>query len=909
MLIGRSAERARLDEALAGGRGGQSAILVLRGAVGAGKTSLLDDAAQRATGFQIVRATGAEWEMELPFAGLHQLCGPLLAHLDRLPPPQRDALRTAFGLSAGDQPDRFLVGVAVLGLIAEAAEDRPLLCLIDDVQWLDRSSVQVLSFVARRLQAEPVVLVFAIRDPFALDELDRLPELRVDGLSHDAASTLLGTAGGLLDERVRARILAEARGNPLALLELPRTLSPAALAGGFGLPGNVPLHSHIEASFLQRALDLPRPTRQLLLLSAAEPTGDPALLWASAAQLDIPLDALAPARTAGLLEVGARIAFSHPLLRSAVYRAASDDDRRMAHRALAAATDPGADPERRAWHLAQAALGPDPELADELARLADRAQARGGVAAAAAFLQLSAILTLDPAAQARRSLQAATAKQLAGAPEEALALLSGAGGWRVDEFDRAMAVRLNGQIALDLRRGGDAVPLLCDAARRLEPLNPNLARDTYAEALRAASIAGRFGPGMSDVATLARAAPTATGPARAIDLLIDGLAIRFTDGYAASAGALKDALAAVRAENGRPGRNVRWPWIARRVAPDLFADETWHALTTRNVEISRSAGALGVLPLALSARAMACCAEGDLDGAAVLISEADAIADATSTPPIEFARVMLAGYRGDEPSALETIAASETTATTRGEGVVLTFGEYAQAVLFNALGKHPAALEMAQRAAGRDELMLSVWSLPELVEAAVRSGDLEVARGAMEDLAERTDAAGSDVALGIQARARALLASGAAAEELYREAIDRLATSRFAFDLARAHLLYGEWLRREQRRVDARGQLRASHDMYRSMGAVAFADRAGRELLATGETVGARTAQVGIRLTAQETQIALLARDGLSNPEIATRLFISPRTVQYHLHKVFTKLEISSRNQLHRVLPVLSEAA
>jgi len=469
--------------------------------------------------------------MELPFAGLHQLCGPLLGHLDGLPPPQRDALGTAFGLSAGARPDRFAISLAVLGLIAEAAEKRPLLCLVDDSHWLDRSSAQVLSFVARRLQVEPVVLMFAIREPFAPDELARLPELGVAGLSDADARELLGAAvGGPLDDRVRARFLAEARGNPLALLELPRALSPGGLAGGFGPPGGVPLQSQIEASFLRRVVDLPEPTQQLILLAAAEPTGDPALFSAAAAQLGIPMDAVAPAMSDGMLEIGMLVAFCHPLLRSAIYGAATGDDRRAAHRVLAAVTDARADPDRRVWHLAQAALGPDAEVADELERSAGSAQARGGVAATAAFLQRSAMLTLDPATQARRSLQAAATKQLAGAPEEALGLLTAAGDGPLDALDRAVAERLHGQIALDLRRGGDAVPRLLDAARRLERLDPEMARETYAQALRAASIAGRFGPGPFDAATAARRAPPQSGPPRAIDRLLDGLAIRFTDG-------------------------------------------------------------------------------------------------------------------------------------------------------------------------------------------------------------------------------------------------------------------------------------------------------------------------------------------------------------------------------------------
>jgi DNA-binding CsgD family transcriptional regulator len=901
-LVGRDAECARLDRLLSEAKAQKSAVLVLHGTAGAGKTALLDYAAEHADGFRVVRAVGMESEMELPFAGLHQLCGPLLNHLQRLPAPQRDALATAFGLSSGSQPDRFLIGLAVLSLFSEAAEELPLLGLVDDAHWLDRSSALVLAFVARRLGADSVGLVFAVRGALELDGLARLPDLRLRGLSDRHARTLLAAViGAPLDERVRGRILVEARGNPLALLELPRGWSPSSMAGGFGLPGELPLESRIEASFQRRVQQLPADTQRLLLLAAAEPTGEPALLWRSAAELGIRTEA-APAAGEGMLELGVRIAFRHPLLRSAIYQAAAPDDRRAAHRALAIATDADVDPDRRAWHLAHATIGPDEEVADELERSAGRARARGGLAAAAAFLERAAALTLDSGRRARRALAAAEAKQLAGAPQEALMLLSAAGEGPLDEFDRAMLQRLNGQIALDLRRAGEAVPLLLDAAKRLESLDPGQAREIYLEALRAASVAGKLGGGMLAAATAARNAPRLKTP-RPVDLLLDGLAIRFTAGYVASAAALKRALTAVRDEGDRAGQNVRWPWIARRVAPDLFDDNTWYALATRNVQIARDAGALAVLPLALNLLSLVRCFEGQLGAAAALLDEADEIAEATRTDPIVFGRVLLAGCRGDETEGLALIEASEAAATARSEGIVLIFGEHARALLHNGLGQHAAALAPAQSASTTDELMLSVWSLPELVEAAARCGRIELAADAVERLSARTRAAGTDLALGIEARARALVSERALAEPLYREAIDRLGRGRLALEVARGHLLYGEWLRREHRRIDAREQLRTAHERFASMKADAFAARARRELLATGETVGSRSPETREQLTAREAQIAQLARDGLSNPEIGARLFISARTVQYHLHKVFAKLDISSRNELHRVLP------
>jgi DNA-binding CsgD family transcriptional regulator len=901
-LAGRGPESARLDRLLADAQAGQSAALVLRGEPGIGKTALLGYAAERAAGFHVVRAAGAESEMELPFASLHQLCGPILGGLGRLPSPQRDALGTAFGLSSGAQPDRFLIGLAVLGLLSDTAEEQPLLCLVDDAQWLDRSSAQVLAFVARRLQAESVVLLFAEREPGEpgkLDELAGLPGLPLRGLPADGASELLASAiSGPLDHRVQNRILAEAHGNPLALLELPHELSPAELAGGFGLP----LPGRIEESFLRRVQQLPPATQRLLLVAAAEPTGEPALLWQAAGTLGIPAEAAGPAQANGLLDLGAQVAFRNSLLRSAIYRAAAADERRSAHLALAAATDAEIDPDRRAWHRAHATLAPDEDVADELERSAGRAQARGGLAAAAAFLERAAALTPDPGRRARRALYAARAKHLAGAPHEALKLLAAAAAGPLGDFDRAMLQRLRGQIALDARRGGDAVPLLIEAARQLEPLDPALARETHLEALRAASITGRLGVGARAAAEAARRAPSPHGPPRAVDLLLEGLAVRFTDGYAASAPALKRALREVRDQGERAGQDVRWPWTARRVAPDLFDDDAWLALGTRNVQIARAAGALAVLPLAMNYLATLRIFEGDLDAGAVLLEEAEAIAYATGAEPIVFGRLELAAFRGDEAQASVLIEASEPAAIARREGVVLTFAEHGRAVLHNGLGHYQAALDPAQSASAQDELMVSVWSLPELVEAAARCGRTDLAADALERLTERTQAAGTELALGIEARSRALLSDGEPAERLHREAIQRLGGTRMRSALVRAHLLYGEWLRRENRRGDARDQLRTAYEGFTAMGMEAFAERGRRELLATGETVRKREVQTRYEFTAQEVQIARLAGDGLSNPEIGAQLFLSTRTVEWHLRKVFSKLGISSRRELRRAL-------
>lgn len=904
VLRGRATERARFEQLQTAVRTGQSAALVLRGEAGIGKTALLDYVAERVESCRVLRAVGVESEMELPFAALHQLCTPFLDGLERLPPPQRDALGTAFGLRSGPRPDRFLVGLAVLSLLSDAAEAQPLICIVDDAQWLDRSSAEVLSFVARRLQAESVLILFAERDEDELAELAGLPELRLQGLSDAEARELLASANiGPLDDRVRDRIIAETRGNPLALLELPRGLSPTSLAGGFALPDELPLPSRIEASFRRRVEELPTETQRLLLVAAAEPIGDATLLWRAAAELGIPTEAAAPAEADGLIEVGARVTFRHPLLRSAIYRSATPEERRGAHGALAAATDPEVDPDRRAWHRAHAALAPDEDVAAELELSAGRAQARGGLAAAAAFLERAAALTPEPRRRARRTLAAARAKRLAGLPHAASALLATAATGPLDELDAAMLQRLRGQIALDLSRGGEAAPLLLDAAKRLESLDAALARETHLEALWAASVAGRLGGGVLNAAEAARAAPPAPEPPRATDLLVDGLAARFTEGYAAGAPILKQALHMFRDEAGRDEKDMLRSWMAARVAVELFDDETWDLLATRHVQIARDTGALSVLPATLNYLAGLRIAEGNLDAAATLLDEAEAITAATGNARSVVGRLMLAACRGDVAQASILIEALEREAPARGDGAVLTAGEAARALLHNGLGHYEMALAAAQQASAQDELGATSLSLPELVEAAVRSDRPQVAADALERLSERARAAGTEFALGIEARSRALMSEGAPAESHYQEAIELLGRTRMRMEVARAHLLYGEWLRRENRRVDAREQLRSAHEMFSSMGADGFAERAARELLATGERARKRTADTRGELTAQEAQIAQLAREGYSNPEIGAHLFISPRTVEYHLHKVFTKLEISSRTQLDAALP------
>jgi DNA-binding CsgD family transcriptional regulator len=903
VLRGRAVECARVEELLESARKGQSGVLVIRGEAGIGKTALLDFAAARAHGTRVLRAAGVESEMELAYAALHQLCLPMLKGVERLPAPQRDALGTAFGLSAGPTPDRFLVGLAVLTLSSEAAEAEPLVLLVDDAHWLDRSSAQALSFVARRLQAESVAILFGAREEGAVDELAGLPELRLSGLSEaDAGALLEAPAVGPLDERVRDRIIAEARGNPLALLELPHALSRAGLAGGFAVSEGVSLAGRIEASFRGRVKQLPEETQRLLLVGAAEPIGDPALLWRAAAALGIPIEAAAPAEEADLMAVGARVTFRHPLLRSALYGAASPERRRVVHRALAEATDHELDPDRRAWHRANAALAPDEDVAGELELSAGRAQGRGGLAAAAAFLERAAELTPEPGRRARRALAAARAKRLAGLPESAAALLARAMQGPLDELDDAMAHRLRGEIALDRSRGGEAAVLLLDAARRLETLDVALARETYLEALKAESDAGQFGGGLVAAARAARAAPPQSEPQSASDLLLDGLAVLITDSYAEGAAILKQALARFREGRILDQHTASGTRIAARVAAELLDDETWNVLATRHVDTARRAGLFAVLPVSLGYLAALRIYEGKLDAAGMLLDESDAITTATGSPA-NVTRLLLAACRGDEAETSTLSAMVESEAKARGDGLILTMCEYTSTLLRNGLGHYEAALAAAQRATALDELGVSSWSLPELIEAAERIGERDVAVAAFERLVERTQAAGTPLARGVEARSRALLSEGASAESAYREGIELLGRTRMGLWRARAQLLYGEWLRRENRRVDAREQLRDAYEQLSGMGANAFAERTRRELFATGENPRKRTDETRGQLTAQEEQIARLAADGYTNPEIGAQLFLSPRTVEWHLRKVFTKLGISSRRELWGKVP------
>jgi DNA-binding CsgD family transcriptional regulator len=917
-LRGRAAECETLRGMVATVQSGSHQVLVLRGEAGVGKTALLRYVSELASGFRCVQVAGVESDMELAFAGLQQLCAPLMDRFDELPQPQREALNVAFGRGVGPAPDRFLVGLAVLSLMAAAANDQPLLCIIDDAQWLDQVSVQTLAFVARRLLADPVALLFAVRDSGA-GPLAGLPELTISGLSDAEARELLDSVmPGRIDERVRDRIVNETRGIPLALLEMPRNLSAAELAGGFG---NLAVHrsaGQLEESFVRRIKSLPADTQRLLLVAAAEPVGDAALFLRAAANLGTPVDALAPAGTDGLIEFGPRMRFHHPLMRSAAYRAADLPDRRAIHRALADATDPQSDPDRRAWHAANGAAGPDDAVAAELETSAGRAKSRGGIAAAAAFLERATALTSDPGLRGSRAIAAAQAKGDAAALEAGYDLLAIAELGPLSDPQRALVARLRAQMDFGRSRGGDtgaprlAEPAsqLLNAAKRLEIFDDELARETYLEALAAAMYAGRLGePGA--LVTAAEAARAAVGRVskldQPMDLLLSGVTNRITGDVNGGGLLLRKALELICTQTKQNDSQVlRWMSLAFPVVQESFAAELWDdaiycQLATDIVGHAREAGALAILPRALAYRARAHVLAGEFATAATLIEEAASITAATGYMPFKYDALLLAAWRGNPADAVGLIEAAIAEGSARGEGRLLGLAGYAGVLLYNGLGRYEEAFAAGRQACEHEDLGFYGWCLIELIEAATRTGEQEAAAAAIRQLEVRADASETDWGLGVLASARALLADDQLAESLFAEAIERFGRTSIVVQLARTHLRYGEWLRRVNRRLDARRHLTEAHAMFTRMGADAFAERTRRELVALGEKVRKQPVRSGDELTAQEAQIARLAAEGLTNQEIGAQLFISTHTVEWHLRKVFVKLGITSRRQLRTV--------
>jgi DNA-binding CsgD family transcriptional regulator len=906
VFLGRATEQGLLTGLLERARDGESAALVVRGQAGIGKTALLENCVDQAADFRVVRIAGMESEMELPYAGLHQLCTPILDRLETLPNPQQNAIRVAFGLNLGDPPDRFLVALATLSLLAEVALERPLLCVVDDAQWLDDASAQVFGFVGRRLLGESVLMLFGAREPSEDRQLVGLPELLLHGLSDDAARALLEwVTPGRVDVHVGRRIVAETRGNPLALLELPHAMTAAELAGGFPVPHSADLHGRLEASFLRRFEVLPVDTQRLMLIAAADPTGDASLLWRAAATLGIERAVAGVIDAEQLVEIGVQVQFRHPLIRSAIYADASPEDRRAVHSALAAAMDPQTDPDRRAWHRALASAGPDDEIASELERSASRAQSRGGLAAAAAFLQRSVELTQDLDRRAERALAAAQAQVHAGAFDAALRLLTLAESDAKTELQRALIDLLRGQIALAAGPATEAAAQLLKAAKRFEPLDANLARETYLDAWGAAMYTGQ--PGNSDqlraASEAALAGPASPGPPRLPDLLLDGLSLLITEGATAAAPTLHRAVAAFPGEELSVEKGLQWGTLAAAAACVLWDFDSVSAIMARQSELARSAGALVPLCFTLTGDVFVLAWRGDFARADVLAAELDGLSEATGVRQVPMGAMLLAALRAEEPQSSTFVESTTDLARARSEAMAVQLGLWTTAIMSNGATRYEKALSRSQQAGEGPAVHLSVWALPEIIESAIRVGNRTVAVDGLERLAESASASETDWARGILARSQALVSNDDTAEEHYRQAVACLGRTVLRPELARAHLLYGEWLRREKRRAEARAQLRTAYDMFIEIGMLAFAERALRELKATGETVRKRREDVRNDLTPQEEQIARLALDGRTNPEIGAQLYISARTVEWHLRKVFMKLGITSRRGLQNALP------
>lgn len=902
-LTGRGREQEFLASLLDAVRDGRSGVLVVRGEAGIGKTALITDLLAKANDLRAIRISGAESELDMAHAAIQQLCAPLLGHIDLLPKPQREALRVALGLTAGDPPNGLMVGLAVLTLLAEVSAEQPIVCVIDDAQWIDAASLQTLTFVARRVLAESVAMIFAVRNGTAVRPLAGLPELIVTGLRDaDARKLLEERLPGLLDAHVRKTILAEAAGNPLALLELQRALTPADMAGGYGLASAKTVTARIEQTFGNLYRNMPPATRMLLLVAAAEPDGEPSWLWAAANYLGVRVDAAAPAEAVGLITVDGGVRFTHPLVRSAVYSSAAGADRRQAHDALAQSiTGPTAD-DYRAWHHAHATATHDEAVADALVRSAERARARGGMAAAAGFLTLAVERTPDPARRAGRAIDAAQAKLEAGDPEKASQLLTVADEIADEPLLRARIDLGRAKVAFAARRGSDAPPLLVSAAARLETLDPALARETFLEALLAAIVVGRLSTGenctTSVVARAARTTAAAPHPRRATDLLLNGLIVRFLDGYVAAAPMLKSAIVAFLAEEETGTADPRWHEITNRVLLDLFDQDTYSSLAARQVDRLRAAGALTLLPVALTTCAGDYVVKGRFAEAAALLEEAEAITTAIGAPPQRYIEPYLAAYRGDEQLAGRLIQESLDGANHRGEGFAIAVALLSSATLHTSLGNYEKAFTMCEAALEYDDLGMTGYVLVEMVEAAIRCDNRDSAAQALRILDARASACGTATALGLAARSRALVDDGPGAEVEYRSAIAFLMDSPVLTMLARTHLVYGEWLRRVGRRADARAELRTAHGLFTKMGAEGFSERARRELEAAGATTRRRSKGLAVALTAQERYITRLAGKGFTNSEIAGQLFISPRTVEWHIGNILAKLNITSRRGL-----------
>ena len=909
-LRNRTREIGAIDSLLERARSNAGGALVLRGEPGVGLTALLDYGADEVRDMWVLRVAGVEAEAHVAYGALHRLLAPDVwwRHHMHLPLAQRFALEQAFGLEVPGNDERpaelnaLLVGLGTLSLLARAAEERPVLCAVDDVEQLDEHSASALALVARRLGADRVAMLFARREPSdARDFFGDLDELVVGGLDVvDARALIDAVYGHRLDSDVRERILAETDGNPRAIVELP-SVFPAPSVSLFGEP--LPLAKRFEQHFVTTLSNLSKNAQETVLLASLLHDGSTTLFWSASALLGLPSDAYREAEDAGLLRIGTRVVLCGSLLRSAVYSSATPEDRRRVHLALAGAAAAAGDSVQSVWHRAAASSAPDEELAAALVVAGIELRRRGDTTTSATLLQRASAVTPDPAMRAVRLLDAASAWLAAGSPGRSSALLAETTPLPLTDLDRALAAKLRAQAAQMLGQGADSAALLLRAARDIAGHDAPLGREALLEALEAAIYHGRFGSGgpvrQAAVATLELSTDE---PVTAPDLLLRGLALLFAEGHESGAPTLRRAVEALEA-----GDDLRWLTLGGLAALELWDDAALAAIVAAGSEpvaVSRAS------PLGVSLGYLAGLdhvVAGRFTKAGHWYGDMQALAEAVRDPAIagvaDAGTLMMWAWRGEsggDGRALIDRCARDAMASEQGRYYALT--RYALAVHENGLGRYEEALIASEDAVEDRGLYLAGFALPELIEAAVRSDEREVAADALAELTSRTLASGTSWALGMLARSRALLAEDDAAAALYQEAIERLVACRAAPQLARAHLLYGEWLRRRRRRRDARDHLRRAQGMFVAMSADGFAARAGGELQAAGERSRIREPEATETLTAQESRIASLVAAASSNPQIAAQLFLSPRTVEYHLHKIYRKLGVTSRVELARML-------
>lgn len=899
-MLARYAERTRLDDFLHHIRDGSSTLL-LDGGAGIGKTALLDYLVERAPGVQLLKVTGTQSEVELAYAALHRLCRPLMDVMPALPVPQRQALETTFGLGTSPFPGKFLVGLAVLSLLSEASRSRPVLCVVDDAQWLDKTSAEVLGFVARRLEAESVGMVFAVRSASDVPQLEGITRLTVGGLEDAAARLLLSSLEhGPIDPNAMERIVDEADGNPLVLIESARAFNRGEIETGIILTAVAPDPSNLEEHFGRRLKLLPADTQQLLLIAAAEPMADPQVIQAAAVRLRISPDWLEPAVDAGLCHTGVSVRFRHPLVRSAAYRTGSPAAIRAAHAALASVMPDDSDPVLLAWHRAQACETTDEDVSLELMAAASRVSARGAPAAAAALLRQAQQVTAHETLKAECSVRIAQAELAAGEFDGAERDLAGLSPGLLSPELRAEAKLTEARLAFARQRGGAAVPLLLEAADQLVALDANKAEQTYLEAFSAALFGGHLGQSdLREVATRWRAAglPARNGP---VHQLLDGLGLVVTDGGTSAWTRLDEALSTLQVPGGRDSPPITSLWVASVAAAGAWDIEGWNVISRRLVAISRNAGDYSELPAALSSHAFVHLFTGDLKSAAEAVEESTTITSITGGQISPYGAIGVAAIGGQEVDLDDLVEATVPSAERRSDATGISISCWGAALLNNSMGRYEDAFSWSSRARPLFHALhaSSVWALVELIESASRTNRPADAHAALTLLASATRPSGNGWGLGVLARSQGLVSHGSEAEDLFSEALRLLEPTRCIVDFARTALVYGEWLRRHKRLSDSRTQLGRALQLFESIGATAFAGRAARELQAAGSQVRKPSAATSTVLTTQESQIAQLVKQGLTNDEVATRIFLSPRTVEYHLAKVFRKLEISSRHQL-----------